>query len=165
MTNVRLADTIHHCVANNLGKKPSLGNQEDSAQRNIHTTPITRPAPGSITAFACPLLFHFFYCELLVTEITKRKKTAKPPVTEVHRDPGNLGGLSLAGPSWCYMAPHGVIRTPIVIRWSPTKGPRVPAKVTLKSLFSANPCRPKNTHRWGPIGGLTLEAPGIPTVG
>ena len=63
-----------------------IGHQENNAQRNIHPTPITQPVPCSIMAFACPLLFHFFYCELLVTEVTKCKKPPNhrsPKVTKI----------------------------------------------------------------------------------
>ena len=54
-----------------------IGLPENSAQRNIHPTPITQLASCSIMAFACPFLFHFFYCELLVTEVTKCKKNCQ----------------------------------------------------------------------------------------
>ena len=33
----------------------------------------------------------------------------------------------LGGPRWCYIAPHGVLDTPIVTKWSPNNSPRVPS--------------------------------------
>ena len=52
---------------------------------------ISRTLEASHTSHT--LLPHFFYCKLMVTEVTECKKPTKPPVTVGHRNPGYSGGL------------------------------------------------------------------------
>ena len=58
-------------------------------QPQLHNPPVC-----STTAFACPLLFHLFYCELLVTKVTKCKKVPS------HHLPGVIKSQLLRRPGW-----------------------------------------------------------------
>ena len=79
----------------------------------------------------------------------------------------------IRGPNWCYMAPHGFVRTPIVTKSSLNNSPRVPGVVRdhLKIAFfqpTHAGLKMGKSSPLGPYKGTNLEnlgiAPGTPVI-